>query len=118
MLVNEIKTYKINIKEKEVELKLDFNALIKMHKFYGNAFLLIHEFTFKNNLEKLPAIIRCMADEEISEEEIKNQMAINIKSIEVLSNIILDLLNEELSDISEFEVKTEVKKNLIRDQEE
>ncbi|EOR20581.1 hypothetical protein A500_16360 [Clostridium sartagoforme AAU1] len=112
MLVNEIKTYKIDIKGEEIELKLDFNALIKMHKEYGNAFLLIHSFVFENDLEKMPAILRCMANKEISEEDIKNNMLINIKAIETLSNITLNLINEELSDVSEFNDKSEVKKNL------
>lgn len=111
MLANEIKTYKVKINDEEVELRLDFNALIKMHKEYGNAFLLIYSYAFENDLEKLPAIIRCMANVEISEEDIKNNMMINIKAIETLSNITLDLLNQELSDVSEFQVKAEVKKN-------
>lgn len=111
MLVNEIKTYKVKINGEEIELKLDFNALIKMHKEYGNAFLLIYSYAFENDLEKLPAIIRCMANKEITEEEIKNSMMININSIETLSNITLDLLNQELNGVSEFEVKSEVKKN-------
>ncbi|MGG7145058.1 hypothetical protein ACQPVP_16570 [Clostridium nigeriense] len=111
MLVNEIRTYKIKIKDEEIELKLDFNALIKMHKEYGNAFLLIHSYVFEHDLEKLPAIIRCMADKDISEEEIKNNMLININSIGTLSNITLDLLDQELTGVSEFEVKSEVKKN-------
>lgn len=111
MLVNEIKTYKINLKDEEIELKLDFNALIKMHKEYGNAFLLIYAYAFENDFEKLPAILRCMANKDISEEDIKNDMLINIKAIEVISNITLDLLNQELSDVSEFQVKAEVKKN-------
>lgn len=111
MLANEIKTYKIQLKGEEIELKLDFNALIKMHKNYGNAFLLIHGFAFENNFESLPGIIRCMANKEVSEEDIKNNMLINIKSIEVLSNITLDLLNQELTDVSEFQIKSEVKKN-------
>lgn len=111
MLVNEIKTYKIKIKDEEIELKLDFNALIKMHKEYGNAFLLIYSYAFENDFEKLPSIIRCMADKDISEEDIKNNMLINIKAIETLSNITLDLLNQELNDVSEFQVKSEVKKN-------
>ena len=46
MLVNEIKTYKVKINCEELELKLDFNALIKMHKEYGNAFLLIYSYSF------------------------------------------------------------------------
>ena len=70
MLVNEIKSYKIKIKDEEIELKLDFNALIKMHKEYGNAFLLIYQYAFENNFEKLPAIIRCMANKDISEEDV------------------------------------------------
>lgn len=109
MLVNEIKTYKVIICGQEVELKLDFNALIKMHKEYGNAFLLVYEYVFQNDLEKLPQIIRCMANKEFTEEEIKNNMIINISSIEQLSNITLDLLNQELTNTSEF--KEEVKKN-------
>lgn len=111
MLVNEIKTYKINIKGEEVELRLDFNALIKMHKEYGNAFLLIYQYAFENDFGKLPAIIRCMANKDISEEDIKNNMMVNIKAVETLSNITLDLLNQELVGVSEFEVKAEVKKN-------
>ena len=111
MLVNEIKTYKINVKGEEVELRLDFNALIKMHKEYGNAFLLIYQYAFENDFEKLPAIIRCMANKDISEEDIKVNMMVNIKAVETLSNITLDLLNQELVGVSEFEVKAEVKKN-------
>lgn len=111
MLVNEIKTYKVKISGEEVELKLDFNALIKMHKEYGNAFLLIYQYAFENNFEKLPAIIRCMANKDISEEDIKSTMMINIRSIETLSNITLDLLNQELTGVSKFEIKSEVKKN-------
>ena len=111
MLVNEIKTYKVKINGEEIELKLDFNALIKMHKEYGNAFLLIYQYAFENDLEKLPAIIRCMSSKEISEEDIKNNMMINMNSIEVLSRITNDLLDQELSGVSEFEVKSEVKKN-------
>ena len=61
MLVNEIKTYKINVKGEEVELRLDFNALIRMHKEYGNAFLLIYQYAFENDFGKLPAIIKCIA---------------------------------------------------------
>lgn len=110
MLVNEIKTYKIKINNEEIELKLDFNALIKMHKEYGNAFLLIHEFAFSNDLSKLPAIIRCMATKDISEDDVKN-MIINITTMDVLSRITLDLLDQELVGTSEFEVKSEVKKN-------
>ena len=53
-----------------------------------------------------------MANKEFTEEEIKNNMIINISSIEQLSNITLDLLNQELTNTSEF--KEEVKKITIR----
>ena len=111
MLVNEIKTYKIKIKGEEIELRLTLNSLIKMHKEYESAFLLIHEFVYNHDLSKMPAILRCMANKEISEEDIRKNMLININSIETLSRITLDLLEEELVDVSEFEVKSEVKKN-------
>ena len=112
MLVNEIKVYKMKMEnDEEIEFKLDFNALIKMHKEYGNAFLLIYQYAFENDFEKLPAILRCMANKDLSEEDIKNRMLINIKVIEMLSNITLDLLNQELTDVSEFQVKKEIKKN-------
>lgn len=111
MLANEIKIYKVKIRNEEIELRLDFNALIKMHKEYGNAFLLIYQYAFENDLEKLPQIIRCMANKELTEEDVKNNMLINVSSIETLSNITLDLLNQELNDVSEFKVKAEVKKN-------
>ena len=52
-----------------------------------------------------------MANKDISEEDVKNTMLINIKTIETLSNITLDLLDQELTGVSEFEVKSEVKKN-------
>ena len=52
-----------------------------------------------------------MANKDISEEDIKNNMMVNIKAVETLSNITLDLLNQELVGVSEFEVKSEVKKN-------
>lgn len=116
MLVNETKTYTLKIKGEDINLRLDFNALIKMHKEYGNAFLLIHDFCFANDLSKLPCIIRCMADKELSEEDIRNMM-INVKTMDILSKITLDLLDEELIGTSEFEVKSEVAKNGKKPQE-
>lgn len=112
MLVDETKTYKVKINGEEVELKANMRAFIKMYKYYGNAYSLIHSYVFENDQSKLIPIIRCMADKEITEEDILDNMPMNIKQIETLSNITLDLLNQELTDVSEFEVKTEVKKNL------
>jgi len=115
MFVHDVKTYKVRLKGEEVELRLDFEALIKMHKRYGNAFLLIHAFAFENDIEKLPSIIVCMANKEVTEEDVKKHMVMNVSSIEVLSSITLDLLNAELTDTSEFKTKSEIKKNLVQE---
>lgn len=111
MLVNEISEYKLHLqgKEEPLILKLDFKALVKMHKEYGNAFLLIYAFTSNNDLEVLPKIIRCMAQEEITEEEITNNLLVNMSSLETMSDIILQLINDEVVQGSKFEV--EVSKN-------
>jgi hypothetical protein len=98
-LLNEIKSYKITIKGKEIVLRLDFKVLKRMQKLYGNAFELMSEFmTSDNRLEYLPKIIRCMSDEELSEEDIENGIGFSIKNVELLSTIILDLFESEIID--------------------
>lgn len=111
MLVNEIKQYTIKLEghEEEITLRLDFKAMIKMHKEYGNAFLLMNEMIYENNLEALPKIIRCMTDVEITEEEIINHFEVNSKTIDVLADIVNDLIVNEVASDSEFEVKSEIK---------
>jgi len=111
MLVNEISEYKLHLQGREdpLVLRLDFKALVKMHKEYGNAFLLIYAFTANNDLEVLPKIIRCMAQEEITEEEITDNILVNMSSLETMSDIILQLINDEVAQGSKFEV--EVSKN-------
>lgn len=98
-MLNEIKSYKITIKGKEIVLRLDFKVLKRMQKLYGNAFELMSEFmTSDNRLEYLPKIIRCMSDEELSEEDIENGIGFSIKNVELLSTIILDLFESEIID--------------------
>ena len=111
MLVNEISEYKLMLqgREEPLVLRLDFKALIKMHKEYGNAFLLIYAFTNNNDLEVLPKIIRCMAQEEISEEEIVDRLLVNLSSLETMAEIINKLIDDEILAGSKFEV--EISKN-------
>lgn len=107
MLVNEIAEYQLKIqgREEPLVLRLDFKALVKMHKEYGNAFLLIYAFMKNNDLEVLPKLLRCMAQEEISEEEITNNLLINLTSLDTLSDIVLLLINDEVMEGSKFEVE-------------
>ena len=109
MLVNEISEYKLFLqgREEPLVLRLDFKALIKMHKEYGNAFLLIYAFMENNDLEVLPKIIRCMAQEDITEEEIIDNLLVNATSLETLSEIIIQLIDNELLKGSKFEVEVE-----------
>lgn len=111
MLVNEIKNYKIKLEghEEEINLRLDFKAMIRMHKEYENAFILLHTMIYENDLEVLPKIIRCMADQEITEEEIIHHFEVNSKSLNVLAAIVNDLIVNEVATTSEFEVTSEIK---------
>lgn len=104
MLVNEVKQYKAKIEgiEEEVTFRLDFKALIKMHKEYGNAFILIYALTSNNDLSVLPKIVRCMADVELTEEQIINSFEINHQNVTMLAGITNDLINKELMSDSEF----------------
>ena len=112
MLVNEIKEYSVKLqgREEPLVLRLDFKALIKMHKVYKNAFLLIYDFVSNSNIETLPKLMCCMAQEEITEEEIINTMMVDYTTIDSLAKIINDLIGNEIIEGSEFEIKTESKK--------
>ncbi len=116
MLVNEIKEYSVKLqgRKEPLVLRLDFKALIKMHKVYKNAFLLIHDFVANSNIESLPKLMACMAQEEITEEEIINTLMVDYTAIDSLASIINDLIGNEIIEGSEFEVKTESKKTQVK----
>lgn len=116
MLVNEIKEYKVKIqgREKPLVLRMDFKALIKMHKMYKNAFLLIYEFMDESNLENLPKIMACMAQEEITAEEIERSLLIDFETVSTMAGIINNLIGSEIIQGSEFEVKSEPKKAQVK----
>lgn len=116
MLVNEIKEYKIKLqgREKPLVLRMDFKALIKMHKVYKNAFLLIHDFIVNSNLENLPKLMSCMAQEEITAEQIENTLLVDFETISNMAGIVNDLIGTEIIENSEFEVKSEPKKGGVK----
>lgn len=116
MLINEIKEYKVKLKNREemLVLRLDFRALVKMHKLYKNAFLLIYDFVANSNLENLPKLMACMAQEEITAEEIEENILINYDAVGVLAGIVNDLIGSELVESSEFEVSSEEKKDPVK----
>lgn len=116
MLVNEIKEYTLKLqgREKPLTLRLDFRAIIKMHKIYKNAFLLIYDFVGNNNLENLPKLMSCMAQEEITAEEIENGLRVDFETVSVMAGIVNDLIGNEIVESSEFEVKSESKKAPVK----
>ena len=117
MLVNETKEYKVKIqgRPEPLVLRLDFKALIKMHKIYKNSFLLIYDFVSNSNLETLPKLMACMAQEEITAEEIEASLLVNFESISVLAGIVNDLIGNEVIEGSEFEVLSEEKKAPVKE---
>ena len=116
MLVNEIKEYKVKLqgREKPLILRLDFKAIVKMHKIYKNAFLLIYDFIGNNNLENLPKLMACMAQEEITAEEIENNLLVDFDAVSEMAGIVNNLVGNEVVESSEFEVKSESKKAPVK----
>lgn len=116
MLVNEIKEYKVKLqgREKPLVLRMDFKAIIRMHKLYKNAFLLIHDFVVNSNLENLPKLMSCMAQEEITAEELENTLLVDFEAISIMAGIVNDLIGTEIIENSEFEVTSESKKAPVK----
>lgn len=116
MLVNEIKEYRVKLqgREEPLVLRMDFRSIVKMHKIYKNAFLLIHDFVVNSNLENLPKLMSCMAQEEITAEELENTLLVDFEAISVMAGIVNDLIGTEIIENSEFEVKSESKKAPVK----
>lgn len=116
MLVNEIKEYRVKIqgRPEPLVLRLDFKALVKMHKVYKNAFLLIYDFVANSNLEALPKLMACMAQEEITAEEIEENILVDFESVSIISGIVNDLIGREMTEVSEFEVSSQEKKETVK----
>lgn len=105
-MVFEIKKFKLDLagREEPLTLSLDFNAISKLAKYYENAYVVIGKF-IAGDMDVVPALIRCCADVELSEEEIKSNLPFNYKTMHAISEMFNDLIGSEI--IGEIEEVTE-----------
>lgn len=105
-MVFEIKKYKLELagREEPITLSLDFKALHKLSKLYGNAYVIIGNFLSGDMGAAIP-LIRCCADVELSEEEVEAGIPLNYSSMNAINNIFNELIGQEL--IGEVEEVTE-----------
>ena len=107
-MLDEKKIIKVKYKDKELELKADFRAFKKLNKLTGNAFLAVNQFSLDadNRLELLPTFIQAMCSEDLTLEEIEEEiLGLNYVKVMQTADIVFCLLNLELSN----EVETEEK---------
>lgn len=107
-MLDEKKIIKVKYKDKELELKADFRAFKKLNKLTGNAFLAVNQFSLDadSRLELLPTFIQAMCSEELTLEEIEEEiLGLNYVKVMQTADIVFSLLNLELSN----EVETEEK---------
>lgn len=105
-MVYEIKKFKLDLsgREEPITLSLDFKALSKLSKLYGNAYLIIGQF-LSGDMSVATAMIRCCADVDLTEEEIEEGIPFNFKTMNAISTMFNDLIGEEL--IGKIEETTE-----------
>lgn len=122
-MIDEKNIFKITYKDREIELKADFKAFKKLNKLTGNAFLVIDEFANDTDkrLEHLPIIIQAMSEEELTIQEIEeNVLGMNYINVLQMSNIIFNILSMELinetleTEKIEKNVKSPVKKKKVK----
>lgn len=107
-MLDEKKIIKVKYKDKELELKADFRAFKKLNKLTGNAFLAVNQFSLDadSRLELLPTFIQAMCSEDLTLEEIEEEiLGLNYVKVMQTADIVFSLLNLELSN----EVETEEK---------
>lgn len=107
-MLDEKKIIKVKYKNKELELKADFRAFKKLNKLTGNAFLAVNQFFVDadSRLELLPTFIQAMCSEDLTLEEIEEEiLGLNYIKVMQTADIVFSLLNLELSN----EVETEEK---------
>lgn len=108
-LLDEKKIIKVKYKDKELELKADFRAFKKLNKLTGNAFLAVNQFSLDadSRLELLPTFIQAMCSEDLTLEEIEEEiLGLNYVKVMQTADIVFSLLNLELSNEIETEEKT------------
>ena len=107
-MLDEKKIIKVKYRDKELELKADFRAFKKLNKLTGNAFLAVNQFSLDadSRLELLPTFIQAMCSEDLTLEEIEEEiLGLNYVKVMQTADIVFSLLNLELSN----EVETEEK---------
>ena len=108
-MLDEKKIIKVKYKDKELELKADFRAFKKLNKLTGNAFLAVNQFSLDadSRLELLPTFIQAMCSEDLTLEEIEEEiLGLNYIKVMQTADIVFSLLNLELSNEVETEEKT------------
>ena len=108
-MLDEKKIIKVKYKDKELELKADFRAFKKLNKLTGNAFLAVNQFSLDadSRLELLPTFIQAMCSEDLTLEEIEEEiLGLNYVKVMQTADIVFSLLNLELSNEIETEEKT------------
>lgn len=108
-MLDEKKIIKVKYRDKELELKADFRAFKKLNKLTGNAFLAVNQFSLDadNRLELLPVFIQAMCSEDLTLEEIEEEiLGLNYIKVMQTADIVFSLLNLELSNEVETEEKT------------
>ena len=108
-MLDEKKIIKVKYKDKELELKADFRAFKKLNKLTGNAFLAVNQFSLNadSRLELLPTFIQAMCSEDLTLEEIEEEiLGLNYVKVMQTADIVFSLLNLELSNEIETEEKT------------
>ena len=107
-MLDEKKIIKVKYRDKELELKADCRAFKKLNKLTGNAFLAVNQFSLDadSRLELLPTFIQAMCSEDLTLEEIEEEiLGLNYVKVMQTADIVFSLLNLELSN----EVETEEK---------
>ena len=108
-MLDEKKIIKVKYRDKELELKADCRAFKKLNKLTGNAFLAVNQFSLDadSRLELLPIFIQAMANEDLTLEEIEEEI-LGLNNVKVMqtADIVFSLLNLELSSEVETEEKT------------
>lgn len=100
-MLDEIKTIKVSCKGKEIELMPSFMAFKKLHKNTGNAFKVMDEFVndTEKRIEHLPVLIQSMAIEDLTIEEIENNvLGMQWSKVTTMANVIFELINSEFID--------------------
>ena len=108
-MLDEKKIIKVKYKDKELELKADFRAFKKLNKLTGNAFLAVNQFSLDadSRLELLPTFIQAMCSEDLTLEEIEEEiLGLNYVKVMQTADIVFSLLNLELRNEVETEEKT------------